>query len=272
MVEVLVATMKQTDMSLRDRMNIRCDCLIANQNGTWGYQEEQTPTGITRMISTGTKGVGINRNLALSNARGDILLLADDDVCYYDGSLQAVEEAFKQFPDADVIAFGMDMVRNGQISAHRHEVCKRRRLWNSMRYGACRIAVRRSAVLRHALSFSELFGGGCPYGNGEDTIFLRECFRKKLKVYSHSYVLGTCIRDVSSWFTGYQDRYFFDYGALLMCAFPKAKHIVKWHFARKFKNKSSYPIMRIIKLMNAGIKGFPLLTVYSERAQNYENL
>jgi len=266
-VEVLVATMGQTDLMLQEQMNIQCDCLIANQNGTWDYQEKKTENGTIRMISTGTKGVGINRNLALSNARGDYLLLADDDVCYYDGDLRAVEEAFRQFPDADVIAFGMDMTRNGQISARRQEPCKRRRVWNAMRYGACRIAVRRSSVRKHNLSFSELFGGGCLYGNGEDTIFLRECFRKKLKVYSHSYVLGTCARDASSWFAGYKDKYFFDYGALLMCAFPKAKHIVKWHFAAKLKKKSGCSMKRIIRLMNAGIMAFPSLTPYCEQAQ-----
>lgn len=263
-VEVLVATMGQTDLSLQEKMNIRCDCLIANQNGTWGYQEQKTDGGTVRMISTGTRGVGVNRNLALSNARGDYLLLADDDVCYYEGDLRGVEEAFRQYPDADVIAFGMDMTRNGQISARRREPCKRRHLWNAMRYGACRIAIRRSAVLKYNLSFSELFGGGCMYGSGEDTLFLRECFRKKLRVYSHSYVLGTCARDVSSWFAGYQDKYFFDYGALLMRAFPRAKHLIKWYFAIKLKKKSGYSLKKIIHLMNEGIKAFPSLTPYHQ--------
>lgn len=262
-VEVLVATMRQTDLSLQEQMNIQCDCLIANQNGTWGYQQKQTPNGTVRMISTATKGVGINRNIALSNARGDYLLLADDDVRYYEGDLRAVEEAFRRYPDADVIAFGMDMTRGGQLSARRLEPGKRRRVWNSMRYGACRIAVRRASVLKHSLSFSEVFGGGCQYGNGEDTIFLRECFRKNLKVYSYPYVLGTCARDESSWFTGYQDKYFFDYGALLMCAFPKAKHLIKWYFAMKLKKKSGRSLRDIIPLMNEGIRAFPTLTPYS---------
>lgn len=264
MVEVLVATMGQEDLQLQEKMNVQCDCLIANQNGIWGYQEQKKPFGTVRMITSATKGVGINRNLALSNAKGDILLFADDDVRYYDGTLEAVERAFRELPDADVIAFGMDMTRNGELSARRSEPCKRRHLWNAMRFGACRIAIRRSAVQKHSLSFSELFGGGSEYSCGEDTLFLRECFRKKLKVYSHSYVLGTCQRDCSSWFTGYTDKFFFDYGALLMSAFPRGKHWIKWHFAKKLSKKTGIAIPKIISLMNAGIKAFPTLTPYRE--------
>lgn len=262
LVEVLVAAMGQEDLQLQEKMNVQCDCLIANQNGIWDYQEKKTTAGTVRMLSSATKGVGVNRNLALNSAKGDILLFADDDVRYYDGTLAAVEKAFQELPDADVIAFGMDMTRNGEVCARRIEPCKRRHLWNAMRFGACRIAIRRSAVQKYCLSFSELFGGGCPYSCGEDTLFLRECFRKKLKVYSHSYVLGTCERDSSSWFTGYTDKYFFDYGALLMCAFPKGKHLIKWYFAKRLNKKTGIPVTKIVSLMREGIKAFPSLTPY----------
>ena len=264
MVEVLVATMGQTDLQLFEKMNVQGDCLIANQNKIEGYQEQKSQFGTVRMFTTDTKGVGVNRNLALSNAKGDIWLFADDDVQYYDGALAQVEKAFQELPDADVIAFGMDMTRNGEIYDRLSEPCKRRRIWNAMRFGACRIAIRRSAVQKHGLSFSTYFGGGCQYSCGEDTLFLRECFRKKLKVYSHSYVLGTCRQDVSSWFTGYTDKYFFDYGALLMSAFPKGKHWVKWYFVWKFHKISGVAATKILSLMNEGIRAYPSLTPYGE--------
>jgi len=263
MVEVLVATMGQSDFRLYEKMNLQCDCLIANQNGVWEYQEKETRFGKVRMISSDTRGVGINRNIALSNARGDILLFADDDIEYYDGTFDKIEEAFKELPDADVIAFGMDMTRGGKLSARRQETCKRRHLWNSMRYGACRIAIRRSSVLKHNLSFSEIFGGGCMYSCGEDTIFLRECFRKRMKVYSYNHVLGACARDNSSWFAGYSEKFFFDYGVLLSCAFPMGKHLVKWYFAERLRKRSGIALMRIVCTMNEGIKAFLSLNTYT---------
>ena len=262
-LEVLVAAIEQTDLSLYEKMNLKCDCVIANQCSTWGYQQCTVGNAEVRMINSATRGVGINRNIGLSVAKGDILLFADDDVRYDDGSLQAVVKAFADHPDADVIAFGITMTRGGNVEKVVAEPDCRRYLWNSMRFGACRIAVRRDSVRKYNLRFSELFGGGCLYGSGEDTIFVRECFRKGLRVYSSSYVLGSCARDHSTWFRGYSAKFYYDRGAMLACAFPKGKHIVKWYFAWKLRKKTGDPIAGIIRMMNAGMKGFQKNIPYS---------
>lgn len=259
-LEVLVATMGQTDCSLVEKMNIKTSAVIANQCGRWNYEESYR--GRVRMLSTDTKGVGINRNLALQLAKADILLFADDDVTYYDGSLQGVKDAFRQFPDADVIFFGIDMTRDGEVFDRRRNKAGRIHLWNSLRYGAARMAIRREAALKHRLAFSTLFGGGCRYSSGEDTIFIRDCFRAGLRVYAHELVLGACAKDSSTWFSGYNEKYFFDRGVMLACAFPKAKHILKWYFAYKSSRKTGIPMKNIIKQIDRGIDAFPQLKVY----------
>ena len=259
-IEVLVATMGQKDCSLAEKMNIKTSAVIANQCGRWDYEEADG--GRIRMISTDTKGVGINRNLTLQHAKADILLFADDDVTYYDGTLQGVKDAFLQFPDADVIFFGLDMTRNGEVFDKRRNKSRRIHLWNSLRYGAARMAIRREALLKHRLSFTVLFGGGCPYSSGEDTILIRDCFRAGLHVYAHDYVLGACAKDSSTWFAGYNEKYFFDRGAMVACAFPRAKHLLKWHFAIKSSRKTGIPVKTILKQMNRGIRAFPVLEAY----------
>ena len=176
------------------------------------------------MISTDTIGVGINRNLALQLSKADILLFADDDIVYYDGELREVVNAFQQFPDADVIFFGIDMTRDGEVFDKRRNKAGRVHLWNSLRYGCARMAIRRDAVIKNRLAFSTLFGGGSLYGSGEDTILIRDCFHAGLRVYSHDYVLGKCAKDTSTWFSGYNDKFFYDWGAMVACAFPKGKH------------------------------------------------
>ena len=259
-VEVLVATMGQENCSLAEKMNIGTSVVIANQCRQWNYQESDR--GRVRMLSTDTKGVGINRNLALQMSKADILLFADDDVTYYDGTLQGVKDAFRQFPDADVIFFGIDMTREGEVFDKRRNNVRRLHLWNALRYGTARMAIRREAVIKHRLAFSTLFGGGCPYSSGEDTILIRDCFRSGLRVYAHDYVLGTCAKDSSSWFVGYNEKYFFDRGAMLACAFPKAKHLLKWYFAYNFSRKTDIPVKNIIRQMNRGIHAFPKLEIY----------
>ena len=259
-LEVLVATMKREDCSLAEKMNIETNAVLANQCDRWGYDEADS--GRVRMISTATRGVGINRNMALQLSKADILLFADDDVTYYDGALQGVIEAFEQLPDADVILFGMDMTRDGEVYEQRRAPIRRARVWNSMKYGTYRIAVRRQAVRKHNIWFSTLFGGGCQYGCGEDSIFLCDCFRAGLKVYSHSHVLGTCAKDTSSWFSGYNEKYFYDRGAMLACAFKKTKHIIKWYYILKFSRKTDLPLRVVIEETNKGIRGFKTLECF----------
>ena len=81
-LEVLVATLQQKDLSLTEKMHLTQNAVIANQCGQWSYTESKNDRGTVRILSSDTKGVGINRNLALQLAQGDILLFADDDVTY----------------------------------------------------------------------------------------------------------------------------------------------------------------------------------------------
>ena len=263
-LEVLVATMDREDFSLVGKMNLRRSAVIANQCGRWGAETRVDGDVRIRMISSDTRGVGVNRNLALQAAEGDILLFADDDITYCDADLAPVAEAFRKLPQADVIFFAIDMTREGKVFDPRRHKTKRLHLWNSLRYGACRMAIRREAVVKHGLSFSTLFGGGCIYCSGEDTIFICRCLKAGLKLYSCDYVLGACAKDRSTWFTGFDDKYFYDRGAMLSCALPGLKHLLKWYFALKLSRKSDASLGRIIRLMNAGIRGYGSLTTYDE--------
>ena len=263
-LQVLVAAMQQTDFSLVEKMNIQCDAIIANQHDKYSVDEQITTHGKIKMITTPTRGVGLNRNIALMAADADILLFADDDVTYYDGALDSVKQAFVDFADADVMIFSVDLTRNGEIFEKRHLPIKRRNLYNSLKYGTYVLAIRRSAVLLKNLKFTHLFGGGCIYGSGEDSLFIRDCFKAGLKVYSHSCVLGTCAKDSSSWFTGYNEKYIYDKGAWIACAFPKIKHLIKWYFVYKFAKKSGFSYAKTAKIVNNGIIGFKTGSTYTK--------
>lgn len=262
-LEVLVVTMGRSDLSLAEKMNIRQDALIANQCGKWDFDEAQTQYGTVRMLSSDTVGVGTNRNLALALSQGDILLFADDDLVYYD-DLREVIRAFEELPQADVIAFSLDQTKNGEIfRRYRHPV-RRCHTWNCLKFGGCVLAVRREAYLRANLSFSRLFGGGCPYSSGEDSLFILDCIRKGLKFYSHSYVLGRTGKDESSWFTGYNKKYFYDKGALIAAAFPHTGFLMRWYFALHYRKKTDLSVLECVRLMRRGQKGFRTLETWQE--------
>ncbi len=254
-LQILVATMGREDFSLVQQMNIRCDAILANQTNCRRFCTESFPFGTVDMICTDTRGVGLNRNIALLAASADILLFADDDVTYLDNAPEMVKTAFRESPEADVIVFSMDYTRNGQVIEKRHLETKRRHLWNAMRFGACAMAVRRSAVLQYNLSFSQLFGGGCMYSAGEDSLFLRDCLRSGLKIYTHSSVLGRCSRDSSSWFSGYNEKYFYDKGALLRKLYPLMGYLMAFRYAFVYRKKSQLPYSVRLRWIFAGLRG-----------------
>ena len=104
-LQVLVATMHQRDYSLAEKMNIHCSAVFANQADRSDISVEEKTFGTLKMITTPTRGVGLNRNIALLAADGDYLLFADDDMVYYDGMAEAVTDAFQENPEADVLVY-----------------------------------------------------------------------------------------------------------------------------------------------------------------------
>ena len=81
-VEVLCATMHQKDFSKIDAMNIQSNVVYANQSDDTRYDEMTFGENQAKMITTATRGVGINRNLSLLYSSGDYLLISDDDLTY----------------------------------------------------------------------------------------------------------------------------------------------------------------------------------------------
>ena len=155
-----------------------------------------------------------------------------------------------------MIFFGIDMTKNGEIFDRRRNDKKRLHLWNSQKYGAARMAVRRSAVEKARISFSKLFGGGCIYGSGEDSLFICDCFRSGLRVYSHPHILGACAKDTSSWFSGYDQKFMFDRGAWIACAFPRIKHLIKWYYIWHYRSKTELSWRDMRKYINLGLHAY----------------
>jgi len=210
-LEVLVAAMHQTDLSLASRMNIRTDALIINQCNS-NAQAEMTEQGRTvRMLSLTDRGVGKSRNSALMQATGDICLMADDDEIFVDDYEILVLAAFQKNPAADLIFFNVES-HGGRRPVPMIKSSQRIRKHNCLRYGTFNMAFRRSRILKRNVFFSLLFGGGAPYGHGEDSLFIWECLSKGLVAYARPDKIADMNQVESTWFTGFNEKYFFDQG------------------------------------------------------------
>ena len=260
---MLVATMHQEGTAIVQKMNIRCPAVVANQADREEIMSWNTEWGECKMITTQTRGVGLNRNIALLAATDEILLLSDDDVVYNDDMTQAVTATFSELPQADVIIFGINIVKNGSVVEKRTTSIGRLHVWNSMKFGTYRIAIRRKAILNHNITFSQCFGGGCPFSSGEDSLFLKACFDAGLKVYSHSYVLGFCSKDSSSWFSGYNEKYFYDKGVLVRKLFPKTAYLMAMYFGICFKRETDINWFKRLCLVYTGVRAGKQMIPYS---------
>ncbi len=253
-VQVLVACIGQNDDKLYREMNLQTDTVLANQCDQYGYKEFLEPDGSrVQLVSTTDHGVGKNRNKALSFAGGEFLLCADQDMVYCDDYARIIDEAFCQCPKADIIVFRLEYMNRFTPQKKERSGFRRVRLWNSMRYGTARVAMRKNAVEKACLSFSTLYGGGARYSSGEDSLFIREAIRKGLRMYTSPTVIARVKQEESTWFKGYNDKYFIDKGVLLANAFPCLKHLLLYYFAYGLRNVSeAYGFRRICKLIREG--------------------
>ncbi|KAF0091904.1 MAG: hypothetical protein FD141_88 [Fusobacteria bacterium] len=254
-IEVLVATMNQKNLSKYYEMNLSTNTVFANQDDRFEYVEESILGKKVRMITTADRGVGKNRNNAIMQANSEICLFSDDDVKYVNDYDNLIINAFKNNPEADIILFNVPST-NIDRPTTLIKKSKRIRWYNSLRYGAVNIAIRTASLKRANVMFSLLFGGGAMYGAGEDSIFIIECLKKKLKVYTNQEIIGYVSQDTSSWFEGYNIKYFHDKGAWIANAFPKMKYIFAIYYSLKDKELVEMSPKKIYKIIVSGIKDF----------------
>ena len=60
-----------------------------------------------------------------------------------------------------------------------------------------------------------------PDSCGEDTLFLKELIEKGLKLYKSPIRIASVDMSDSTWFKGYNEKYFKDKGALIEAAYPR---------------------------------------------------
>lgn len=228
-METLVATVDQKDRELPLTMNIQTDALIGNQGDCFSIEHCVMNGNNVTYLNTCERGVGKNRNLLLDHATADICILADDDMCFVDGYPATAEKAFRECPKGDVLIFNL-IEKNPRRYANKK--IQRIHSYNYARYGAARIAFRREAIERAGIRFDLRFGGGTQYGAGEDTVFLKQCLERGLRIYGVPYALAKINQEApSTWFTGYNQKFFEDKGAVYARLYPVLWSIIAVRFA-----------------------------------------
>lgn len=253
-IEVLISTMNEKSIDCYKRFNLETDALIINQTDHNSYEEINVNDQKIRMISTDTRGLGLSRNLAILNSKADILVFADDDEVFEEGYKDKILSEFKAYPDVDFFIFKTIIYQNGEeiIKVKKDSNLK---FYKSLKYGSVHFAFKKEAIRRNNISISTYFGAGTCNGSGEDSLFIRDCFKKGLKLRTSTKLIAKIYNDNSTWFTGYNDKFFFDKGKLSKALFPRAYRLYIEYFLRNHRGKIS-DIKNARKLMIKGAKEF----------------
>lgn len=231
-VEVLLSVInKESDKEILDHLkdhNITTNAIVVNQSDFSSVCVLNQLGNDVKIYSLEEQGVGLSRNTALQRATKEFVLFADDDEYFHDGYEAMIIDAFSKVKNADIILFNVKSLNKERPSAYSNKIS--RVYWfNAMRYGTYQIAVRLSSVRKNRLSFSTFFGGGALFGSGEDSLFIIDALSRGCKVYAFPVEIGVVKQEKSTWFNGYDEKYYHDRGALYAAAFnfPKVLGLIQ---------------------------------------------
>jgi len=251
----IVSTMDNQNIDrLIKKMKLATRSIIVNQTNKFTFDSLTVDNLRHDVYSFNERGVGLSRNNGLMRSNFDVTIMSDDDMEYIESYEKIISNAYRKHPDADMIVFN---VKIHEKNAVRMPVKKNGRvhIFNCLRYGTVTFTFKTESVRNKKIYFSLLFGGGSRYSGGEDTIFIWDCIKSGLKVYSIDTVIANVYNDDSTWFKGYTDEYFIDRGALFGELSKRWAKLLCLQFALRkrklFKDRKNW--MEAYRLMVNGI-------------------
>lgn len=256
-IEILMATMffEKEQEEILSEINLQSDIMVGNQCNKDGEESFLYNGHKVQVLSKAQRGVGNNRNMTLLKSDADVVIFADNDVVYYDGYREIVENFYISHPDADLVIFNFKEQRPGEPLHDINTKDKKADLLDLTVFGCWAITARRKSLMDNNILFSTLFGGGAKYSCGEDSLFLFECHRKGLSIYLCSETIGQVIHKDSTWFKGINEKFILDRGAFLTAFAPKLSYPLAVADAVKSRKRySDYGgVLKVVKTMFKGI-------------------
>ena len=182
-LEIMVSTMNRSNLSFLGKMLPNMDLslysiLIINQTKL-NKDLVSTTEGI-RVINSREFGLSKSRNLAIKNAVGDILVIADDDIEYLLDFDKTILQAYKEYHQASLISFQFldenDQFQKNYPKSEGYTTSTKQPL-TSME-----MTFRRKGIIDKGIRMNENFGLGSTFPSAEEQIFKYSILKENLKV------------------------------------------------------------------------------------------
>ena len=217
------------------------------------------------VINTISKGTGNSRNKGTFNIHKDtdIVMYTDDDVIYdrsFDDNLKALFSSNKNLEVAFFNVTSLNLDRNIKPIINEHKLS----VFNSLRYGMYNMAIKADVLKNSNIWFSTDFGGGSKYLTGEDSLFIYNLLKKKVKkrrlnIVAYPIELAKVNHKESTWKEKeFSIEYFIGKGALFYAMSRSKYRLYILYFALKHYKKSEFSLMRVLKIMSEGAKKYKM--------------
>ena len=253
-VQLLISCVDENIPELIEKLGLESPAVIVNQCGEDKEEHLKVQEVPVDIYYRNERGVGRSRNLALSKADQDICLFGDEDIVYVKGYEARIEAEFAAHPEADGIMFQVEVTP--ERKTYQNDEWGKVTLLNCGRYPAYSMAFRREKLHKTGVKFSLLFGGGAPYSNGEDSLFIRQLIKAGMQIYKSPVCIGEEIPRPSTWFTGYHDKFFFDRGVLYHFLYGAMAPVwgFRFVFTKRKEMCQQVPWTKAYQLLLKGIK------------------
>lgn len=256
-VQVLITTMHQKDFSKHNEMNLQTDAVIANQADSNFVEETEINNCKIKLVTTTTRGLSKNRNIAIDNMLSDAqyIMFSDDDLKFYDGYENIIERVFEQNPIADAIKFNLNCISKRQLSMKPIIKFKKVGRKEVTSFGVCGLVIKKDVLLSRGLKFNERFGSGTDNYSGEDTVFYQKLFKQNISLYVSPEYIADIDQSSTSWFEGYNERFFISGGMVINECYPILSFALVFRSAVKAyrRGKTDLSFLEILKCYYKGV-------------------
>ena len=211
-----------------------------------------------RMISTKERGLSKSRNMAINNAKGVICLFCDDDEIMEEGYKEIILNAYREVSDATAIVFNLNRI-NYKMKKTYYQIVKKRIAPWYRGYSSQLLTFRLDKINEKKIRLNEKFGSGTPWGGGEEILFEDAIRKAGFKLYEYPQVIATIdYGQGSQWFTGYDEKYFYNLGAFIYYKFKKnifLRELRCLFTCYRLKNERTLSLKQKMHWMHAGMVG-----------------